>query len=417
MTLPEVLSSEITLYDENIMPEQIVLGLEHGLFTLIFDGQDEIHKDDEEYYSQMFVSAALKYPKCPIVVTGRPSLEVVSWRDFENFKMLPMTKDKVVQLIENLQFDQMTKLNFIDQLRSGLYETHGEMLSIPLLAIVMLLTFSDTGQISNIFHEFYEDAFAALWRKHDAKKEGFERRHYTDIGRRDFSDLLNAFSASGYVKSTFAFREDEYIRHMKNATKLTSVDVDYDDFKKDLVRSTSLCVMDGLAMKFCHRTFQEYFTAMYILQQSDDAMAKALDAISDRFQTDIVVGFLLSVDDQRVERTWVIPRLREMLNTLGERCRDPEYYFLALRTKELSKLSWLRDYYGLEPNSADLYAAQDARNQMIRSFGSAIVRVENDGDFNELVSADINGLRRLLESLEQQELDYSEARREVFGDI
>lgn len=415
LSLEGLIASEISGFDASILPEQIKLGLEHGLFTLILDGQDEIEKESEDYYSKIFVDAAKRFYQCPIVITGRPSLEVISWRDFETFELQPMSEAKVVQIIEKLDFDSMTKLNFVDEVRSGLYDTHGEMLSIPLLAIVMLLTFSDTGQISDALHEFYEDAFSALWRKHDAKKEGFQRRQYCGLPRKEFSNLLSAFAASGYARSVFSFRDDDYLRHLSNAMELTATNVDVEAFKKDLVRSTSLCIVDGSAICFCHRTFQEYFAALYILRLSDSEMAAALEHVSDRFETDYVIDLLMSMDAKKIERNWVIPKLRMLLPDLSRATADASQYFGIVLDEQFGVLVWLRDQYECSPSSADIFAAWDARREMIRSFGVKAVQLGSQDEFEELAKADSTSLSRLLENLEKDQERSATAQRGVFG--
>jgi hypothetical protein len=50
----------------------------------------------------------------------------------------------------------------------------------------MLLTYADCGRIAKHRHEFFEDAFTALWSKHDARKQSFERNRYTGLSKSDF---------------------------------------------------------------------------------------------------------------------------------------------------------------------------------------------------------------------------------------
>ena len=89
-----------------------------------------------------------------------------------------------------------------------LFVSHAEFLEIPLLCVVMLLTYSDAGRISRKKHEFYEDAFDALWSKHDARKQaGYEREKYSGLDKNEFMRLLSAFCASSYITEQFSMRE------------------------------------------------------------------------------------------------------------------------------------------------------------------------------------------------------------------
>ena len=119
----------------------------------------------------------------------------------------PSTRpSQAVELIQRLDFDEATKNSFISLMQKELFASHAEFLKIPLLCVVMLLTYSDAGRISRKKHEFYEDAFNALWSKHDARKQaGFEREKYTGLDKNEFMRLLSAFCASSYLPSYFGW--------------------------------------------------------------------------------------------------------------------------------------------------------------------------------------------------------------------
>jgi hypothetical protein len=178
----------------------------------------------------------------------------------------------------------------------------------------MLLTYSDAGRISRKRHEFYEDAFNALWSKHDARKQaGYEREKYTGLDKNDFAALLSAFCASSYISEHFSMRETELNSHFNRAKQLTGISAKEDNFVKDMLTSTSLLVSEGNIYRFAHRSFQEYFCARYVLTLSDDDIRNGIEAVSSRYATDTVLDFLFSMNNERFETTWIIPRLETIV--------------------------------------------------------------------------------------------------------
>jgi hypothetical protein len=164
-----------------IIKEQIVLGLETGLFVVIIDGMDELKVAIQGHYESAILDFAAKYPFCPMLLSSRPMENLKSWRLFHEWTIDPMDLSQVESLLGKLNFLISVKSSFLLLLQKGLYDSHFEFVSRPLLCVIMLLTYSDSGRISNYRHEFFEDAFTALWSKHDGRKEGFERTKYTRL--------------------------------------------------------------------------------------------------------------------------------------------------------------------------------------------------------------------------------------------
>ena len=93
--------------------------------------------------------------------------------------------------------------------------------------------FLNVGKISSKRHEFYEDAFNALWRKHDARK-GYQRERYTGLEKTKFLKLLCAFSAVTYIKQAFDIQESDMSNYIEAAVRITNIRVLEENFIKDL---------------------------------------------------------------------------------------------------------------------------------------------------------------------------------------
>jgi hypothetical protein len=162
-----------------------VEGLKAGMFVALIDGFDELRLSHERHYANVLELAAFDFQLCPLLVSGRRSDLFRALNYFEQFDLVALSRDEAAELIKKLQFDEATKASFITLLRKELFTSHAEFLELPLLCVVMLLTYSDAGRISSKEHEFYEDAFNALWNKHDARKQaGYEREKYTKLDKK-----------------------------------------------------------------------------------------------------------------------------------------------------------------------------------------------------------------------------------------
>jgi predicted NACHT family NTPase len=146
----------------------------------------------------------------------------------------------------------------------------------------------------------------ALWSKHDLRKDGLERQRYSGLQKTEFLRLLSAFAISSYTAADYDMREAQIERHFKAAVQLSGVNCDEEGFLKDLTVSTSLAVYDGPYIRFCHRTFQEYFAAVFLCGVDDSFVEALIEEVSDRLETDNVLPLMLSMNAAKIEKHWAL---------------------------------------------------------------------------------------------------------------
>lgn len=148
--------------NSNVSEGAFERGIAKGLFAFLFDGFDEISLEKRDAIAQQITDLAANNPECIIVVSSRPDDRFSSWQTFSTFRVQPLNKDQVIELIGKINYDEKIKSKFLQRLKKDLYGKHRSFLSSPLLATMMLMTFDQFADIPEKIHLFYEQAFDTL---------------------------------------------------------------------------------------------------------------------------------------------------------------------------------------------------------------------------------------------------------------
>ena len=141
--------------------------------------------------------------------------------------------------------------------------------------ILMLLTFDDYAEIPEKLHLFYSNAFETLYSKHDATKAGYRREMRSSLSYDSFRKVFAYFCFVTYYQSKYEMTHEELLSFLKKVSKsINTVDFDGENYILDLVNSICVLYKEGVSYKFTHRSFQEYFTAIFLRDLSDQSMKK-----------------------------------------------------------------------------------------------------------------------------------------------
>src|SRR5262249_32966318 len=131
MNFADMIALSFQLAGLTITNEQVIDGLNTGLFIFIFDGFDEIRQIDEQYYGRQLRRVIQEYKLCPIVISGRPNERMHVSNHLQLCNILPLRIEDSVELINKLNFDEKVKRSFVNLIREELHGTHGEFLKLP----------------------------------------------------------------------------------------------------------------------------------------------------------------------------------------------------------------------------------------------------------------------------------------------
>lgn len=244
---------------------------ESGKVLLVGDGFDEVYAEKQDAVRDQIIQISYDYPDVDVILTSRPDDDFGSWPTFSIVQVESFNKEDVLELIEKCEFDASIKSEFYVLVDKKLFQTHESFLKNPLLASMMLLTYHRNKDIPDKMHIFYEEAYSALYKRHDRNKPGkYKRQFSTEIGEDKFKKLFSIFCFSSYYAEDYEFKEQDIIRYIDVAKKVSKIECDSRDFLKDVESAVCLITREGLSYQFSHRSFQEYFAAYCISSYSLD---------------------------------------------------------------------------------------------------------------------------------------------------
>lgn len=309
-----------------INKDYLEYALQSGCFLFLLDGYDEITSNKKKTFLTKLTNFCDRYSKNYFIVSSRPYSDFVEFQRFTVLDLCTFTKEQAISLIGKIDYDENIKSSFCKALEEELYDRHTSFASNPLLLNIMLLTFDNYAEIPEKLHLFYANAFETLYSKHDATKGGYKRELKSNLSFDLFKKLFSYFCFITYYQGKVEFTYDELVAFLKKV-KIENVSFDIESIIDDLVNSICVIYKDGLNYRFAHRSFQEYFTAIFLKELSDENLCKmGLEMIKkDSFRAthDSVFPMLYDMSEERVEQNIFVP----LLEKIEANCHDDKYDF------------------------------------------------------------------------------------------
>lgn len=299
---------------------QFIEGLQAGIFILILDALDEVKKDKRRDFIKFINRFVSLFPDVGIVLTTREFPELDGSVGFEQVQTKFLTKEQALQILEKLDYNESTKNLLYNEIKLGGYESHSLFLQNPLMVTILLLTFDQSKDIPTKKSAFYKRAFEALYERHDGSKEGsFSRDHHAGLPMDEFEKIFSTFCYGSYIHSIYSFTDSQLVHCMKESALQCGIDEDPNLIARDCIESACLLVKEGHDNLFVHRSFQEYFVALFVKNYKDSDLSDIIREVLVAGRGESTLEFIYEMDKDSLERQFIIPLIKEQ-------CRSYENY-------------------------------------------------------------------------------------------
>lgn len=306
-----------------------------GKFLFLFDGLDEVEKDKRIDFENQLNKFTDRYSSNQFIISSR-NRQDNSFHTLGKYRAAtvePLTKPQAIELIEKL--DNIADVDYVKKFREkldeNLYDKHTDFASNPLLLTIMLKTYSTVGEIKDNPYQFYTDAYLALSREHDAKKN-WEREFHTGATGDRLGEYLQEICMRSLLDGKRRLTRTEfedYFRKARDVIGKESENFDFDEFINDLMDSLCIVAMEGSDYVFVHNAFQDYFCTRCL----ENLDPKELQPLADFYDEDDVLHntgvlkMLLDRKQNNFEKYVIIPYLK----TLFDKCSGPDGFITYIK--------------------------------------------------------------------------------------
>lgn len=344
--IKQVLSLNKFNLDKNYVEKALAI----GHFVFLLDGYDEVVNAKRSQVAINIHNFTKQYGNNTIILSSRPDRDLDGWQEFSLLQIQPLNLEQAYKLIEKVTYDEDLKKKFLDDLRKDLFKKHESFLSNPLLLSIMLLTYGQSANIPNKLNVFYNQAYEALFERHDALKCGYKRNRLTTLDIQDFARIFAAFCLQAYDKRQFEFDRMQALNYIEKSQHITGIKCGKDDYLKDLIQAVCLLVEEGLNIIYSHRSFQEYFTAKYIADARPDIQKKLIKKYSILSRNDNVFNLLYEIRPDVIEQQYLIPGIDLIFKTIGVKNTINKTHVMKYLEKAFSGISRHGDTFAFSGN-------------------------------------------------------------------
>lgn len=336
--LEDFIFSEFKRHDKNLKLSDLIEILDDGRAVILMDGLDELKADRREQFNKEIDRIVDNYPNAFYVMSSRPTINFRAYNRFTVYDLQLFTQEQSVEMIEKLDqnvIDREIQHDFIEDLKANRfkfsYEEKTEFLGNPLFLTIMLLTYEGNHDIPSQRYLFYEQAYDAMAKKHDATKS-LTREFATGLSSRDFQYYFGEFCAITYEQEKYDFTVEEISDCFQEVIEANHLDTTAEAFSDDITGKICLMYLDGDKYYFVHRSFQEYFVAYFFSKQLEQTFDAVLDLLMSRDETDhdsMVLPMLYGIDSKKTELCVFIPFLRELFENQTDK-NNYKYYLTRI---------------------------------------------------------------------------------------
>lgn len=252
--------------------------LKSGKALLLFDGLDEVNRDERAELIDSILEFTKKYDKCQRIVTCRIAANDYFFEGYEYVEMADLNDGQIREFVakrfsgDSQQRGQRER--FLAELSKRENKGLRELSRVPLLLAMLCLVFEGIETLSSQRAKLYEQALERLLEKWDE-----DRQIKRDEAYRDLTVSLKKKLLAQVAYQTFDWKDPiiprKTLTHSFEAflqrISRTPEEGDGEIILRSIISQHGLMVEQWYDYySFAHLTFHEYFTAHYIAENQKE---------------------------------------------------------------------------------------------------------------------------------------------------
>lgn len=319
--LIDFIFGELKRHDMDLHLSDLVELLQSGKGVILFDGLDEIKSENCRRFYREMENLADSYPEASYIVSSRPTMNFRGLSRFTVYDLQPFSQEQAVEMVGKLDqsvVDPVIQKDFIQDLKCNRFgfdwRERMDFLGNPLFLTILLLAYEGNHDIPTERYLFYEQAYDAMAKKHDAAK-ALTREFATGLNSREFQNYFGEFCTITYEQEKYDFTPEEISSYFQEVIEANELDTTPEAFIEDVTGKICLIYKDGGKYYFIHRSFQEYFVAYFFSRQLEQRYGAVLDIFQRRDSADhdsVVLPMLFDMEQNKTELCIIIPFLEQI---------------------------------------------------------------------------------------------------------
>ncbi|MEM9149565.1 MAG: NACHT domain-containing NTPase [Cyanobacteria bacterium P01_F01_bin.3] len=298
---PDLLTSMLELLAD-VSKDNFFALLCAGRVLLLLDGLDEVRVEDTHRVLGDIKALAERYSKSQFVITCRIAAKDYTLQQFTEVEVADFDERQIAEFAQKyFSLKHIAKTNqFVTQLKER--KRIRKLATNPLLLTLLCLIFEEKGKFQNSRSELYEEGIELLLEKWDGSRDIERDPVYKKLSPKRKKELLSQIAFINFKENQYFFKLKtlehpitDYIQTLPEVTNDSEVLL---ISSRKILRSIE--AQHGLLVErsrniysFSQLTFQEYFTARYIVDNFPDVQQYLVENITEKRWREV---FLLTAE-------------------------------------------------------------------------------------------------------------------------